>query len=349
MPRQHAFEYISRTSPTQAGEKVAILYGNDSTLRRWSIDTLVDGGDWMQFDGESTKWSDLRDDLATASLFDFDAGDKRTLVIRSADKFLTAHRTEIEKYVASPGDAARLIIELDSLATNTRLYKFADKDHLLVACGNATDAKLGVTAATRRKFLTGYVAKRHQTNLSTGAADALVELLDEDIGMLDTEIAKLALYIDVGGKIDETLVRNIVEGWKGKTVWQITDAIATGDAAEALRQLDKLFTGGEKAIALLPQLSWSLRRLAMTTVVIEHRERTGRSWQFEDALAAAGIRRPGEIQSSKTQLKTMGRPRAKQLLGWLLDADLRLKGTHSAEGRDRFLLEQLVMKLARGV
>lgn len=348
MPRQHAFEYISQATSTTAGERVAILYGNDSTLRRWSMDTLIGESDWSQFDGETTKWSDLRDDLATASLFDFDAGDKRTLVIRSADKFVSNHRPELEKYVASPGDSARLVLELDSLASNTRLYKAVDKEHLLVACGNAADAKLGVSAATRRKFLTGYVAKRHQTILSSGAADALVELLDEDIGMLDTEIAKLALYVDVGAKIDETLVRNIVEGWKGKTVWQITDAIANGDAAEAIRQLDKLFTGGDKAIALLPQIAWSLRRLAMTTVVIEHRERTGRSWQFEDVLSAAGIRRPAEAQSAKTQLKTMGRPRAKQLLGWLLDADLRLKGTHSAEGRDRFLLEQLVLRLARG-
>jgi DNA polymerase-3 subunit delta len=348
MPRQHAFEYVSRATPTESGDAVAVVYGNDSTLRRWSIDTLVGDGDWAQFDGGTTRWSDLRDALATASLFDFDAGDKRTLVIRSADKFVSAHRPELEKYVAAPGDSARLVLELDSLASNTRLYKAGDKNHLLVACGNATDAKLGVTATTRRKFLTGYVASRHQTQLAAGAADALVELLDEDVGMLDTEIAKLALYVDVGGKIDETLVRNIVEGWKGKTVWQITDAIATGDAAEAIRQLDKLFTSGEKAIALLPQISWSLRRLAMTTVVIEHRERTGRAWQFEDALAMAGIRRPHEIQSAKSQLKTMGRPRAKQLLGWLLDADLRLKGTHSAEGRDRFLLEQLVLKLARG-
>ena len=174
MPRQHAFEYIPRTTPTAAGNTIAVVYGNDSTLRRWAIDTLVDGGDWSQFDGETTRWSDLRDDLATASLFDFDAGDKRTLVIRSADKFVSAHRTELEKYVASPGDSARLVIELDSLASNTRLFKAVDKEHLLVACGNATDTKQGVTAATRRKFLTGYVACRHQTSLAAGAADALV-------------------------------------------------------------------------------------------------------------------------------------------------------------------------------
>jgi DNA polymerase-3 subunit delta len=43
----------------------------------------------------------------------------------------------------------------------------------------------------------------------------------------------------------------------------------------------------------------------------------------------------------------MGRDTARQLLPWLLDADLRLKGTHSNEGRDRFLLENLVIRLAK--
>ncbi|TWU10798.1 DNA polymerase III subunit delta [Allorhodopirellula heiligendammensis] len=347
MPKQHAFEYVAGATPTTAGDSLAVIFGNDATLRRWAIETLVGDGDWTQFDGDSTRWSDLRDDLATASLFDFDAGDKRTIVVRSADKFVSAHRTELEKYVAAPGESTRFVLELDSLASNTRLYKAADKTHLLVACGNATDTKQGVTAATRRKFLTGHVAARHQVKLAVGAADALVEILGEEVGMLDTEIAKLALYVDVGGKIDEPLVRDIVAGWQGKTVWQITDAIASGDAAEALRQLDHLFSGGQKAIALLPQISWSLRRLGMATTLIEQRERSGRPWQFEDILASAGIRRPSEIQSAKKQLKTMGRPRALQLLGWLLDADLRLKGTHSADGRDRFMLEQLVLRLAR--
>lgn len=347
MPKQHAFEYIAGATPTTAGDDLAIIYGNDATLRRWALETLIGAGDWTQFDGDTVRWKDLRDDLATASLFDFDAGDKRTLVVRSADKFLTAHRTELEKYVAAPGDSTRFVLELDSLASNTRIYKAADKSHLLVACSNTTDTKQGVTAATRRKFLTGHVAARHQVKLASAAADALVEMLGDETGMLDTEIAKLALYVDVGGKIEEGLVRDIVAGWQGKTVWQITDAIASGNAAEALRQLDKLFTGGQKAIALLPQISWSLRRLGMATTLIEQRERSGRPWQFEDILGTVGIRRPSEIQSAKQQLKTMGRPRALQLLGWLLDADLRLKGTHSADGRDRFMLEQLVLRLAR--
>lgn len=339
----HAFELLPK--PPERAADVVALFGNDSTLRSWVLQMLPGDGDLTQFEGESTKWADLRDDLATASLFDM--GGIKTIVVRGADKFLTAHRPEIEKFIAKPSGAARLVLELDSLASNTRVYKGLLKDQMLVACGSSTDSKLGVTAATRRKFLTGFVAGRHDAKLEKGAADALVEMLGDEIGMLDTEIAKLALYCEPGQAIGETLVREIVAGWQGKTVWQITDAIAAGDAAEAMRQLDKLMTGGQKAIALLPQIAWWLRRLGMATAVVEFREKCGRRWQLEDALAAAGVNRPADIGRAKQQLKALGRERARQLLPWLLDADLRLKGTHSADGRDRFLLEQLVMKLAK--
>lgn len=340
----HAFELLA--SPPKKVPDIVGLFGNDATLRAWTLQLLSSDGDVTQFEGENTRWSDLRDDLATASLFD--VGGKRTIVVRGADKFVSEHRPEIEKYLAKPGSASRLILELDSLASNTRIYKGLLKDHALVACGSANDAKIGVTAATRRKFLTDYVAARHNAQLAKNAADALVEMIGEEIGMLETEIAKLALYQKPGEMIREELVREVVAGWQGKTVWQITDAIAAGNAAEAIRQLDKLMSGGQRPIALLPQIAWSLRRLGLATAMVEYGEHTGRRYQLEDALSNAGVNRPSEIQKAKKQLTAMRRPRAKQLLPWLLDADLRLKGTHSTEGRDRFLLEHLVIRLAEG-
>ncbi len=347
MPVLHAFEFLTKSAEKIAGNppSVAAVFGPDATLRSWSMSALTSTGDVTQFDGESVRWSDLRDDLSTASLFDM--GEKRTIVVRGADKFVSDHRPELEKHVAKPGTASRFILELSSLASNTRLYKAIAGEHILVACNPANDKKLGVSATSRRKFLTDYVAGRHKTLLNANAADALVEMMGEEIGMLDTEIAKLALYCEEGKPIDEAMVRDIVAGWQGKTVWQITDAIAAGNAAEALRQLDKLMSGGQKPIALLPQIAWSLRRLGMATAVVQHREKQGRKWQLEDALSSAGIHRPSDIQRAKAQLKGLGRDRAKHLLAWLLDADLRLKGTHSQDGRDRFLLEQFVIKLAK--
>lgn len=342
---KHAFELL--VDPPPHPPDVVAVFGNDSMLRSRCTTALSGDGDRTTLDGDSAKWTDLNDDLSTASLFDsFDEGDKRTIVVRGADDFLSKHRPEIENYLAKPAGASRLILELDSLASNTRIYKSIDKQFLLVGCGNAIDTKKGVTAASRRKFVTGYIAPRHQCKITKDAIDALFELLGDDLGMIETEIAKLALYREPGGTIDAALVDDVVAGWKGKTVWQITDAIAGGDAAEAMLQLDKLILGGSKPIALLPQIAWSLRRLGMATAVVRYLESTGRSWRLQDAVAAAGVHRPGDIENASRQLKKMGRDRAGELLPWLLDADLRLKGTHSAEPRDRFMLEQLVLRLA---
>ena len=351
MTRTHAFQLLpdlidpSASAGGAAESDVVAVFGTDATLRSWTIHALTADSDCVVADGETARWIDLHDDLATASLFDI--GNKRTVIIRGADKFVSSHRPEIEAFIAKPSGAARLILELESLATNTRIYKGIDKDHLLIGCSAATDAKAGVAAAGRRKFLTGYVAGRHQCKLATGAADALLEMLGDEIGMIDTEIAKLALYVEPGGTIDETLVREVVAGWQGQTIWQITDAIAAGNAAEAIKQLDKLMTCGQRPIALLPQIAWSLRKLGMATAIVEHQERVGRKIRLEDALASTGLRRPADIGRAKSQLQRMRRHRGKQLLAWLLDVDLRLKGTHSSDGRDRFLLEQLVMRLAK--
>ncbi|KAA5544501.1 DNA polymerase III subunit delta [Roseiconus nitratireducens] len=345
MAKTHAFELLTKNaSETPVDFDVAAVFGSDATLKSWCTTRLTGRADVTDVDGQTARWMDLNDELSTASLFDM--GEKRTLVVRDADKFVSNHRTELEAFLGKSGSAARLVLQLESLASNTKVYKSIDKSHLLVNCSGEPGKKSGVTAAVRRKFLTGFVADRHQTKLANQAADALVEMLGDDIGFLDTEIAKLSLYLPPGETIDETMVRDIVAGWQGKTVWQITEAIASGDAAEALKQLDKLIAGGQPAIALLPQIAWSLRRLGLATAAHLQAERSGRRRRLEDSLASAGITRPHEITRAIADMKRMKRAKASQLLPWLLDADLRLKGTHSADGRDRFLLEQFVMRLA---
>ncbi|MEO1616441.1 MAG: DNA polymerase III subunit delta [Planctomycetota bacterium] len=345
MPRRHAFQFLAGADdPSDSDFAVAALFGGDSTLTSWCVSKLIGDADVKEFEGKGIRWSDVRDELATASLFDM--GDARTVTIRDADKFVSDHRKELEGYLAKPSSSTRLVLQFDSLASNTKIYKALDKDHTLLCCSPETGKKSGVTATVRRKFLTDFVASRHQTKLNNAAADALVEMLGEDIGFLDTEIAKLALYLEPGETITEPLVREVVAGWQGKTIWQITEAIASGDAAEALKQLDKLMAGGQPAIALLPQIAWSLRRLGLATAAHMAAERRGSRPKLEDSLERAGVR-SFEVSRVMGDLRRMKRDKASQLLGWLLDADLRLKGTHSADGRDRFLLEQFVTRLAR--
>ena len=61
----------------------------------------------------------------------------------------------------------------------------------------------------------------------------------------------------------------MVGGWRTKSVWELADTAAEGNAAEALKQLDKILQSGEKPIAIFGQLSWALRRYAVATRMFE--------------------------------------------------------------------------------
>ena len=161
----HAFELLENP-PDKFGDAMAV-FGNDSTLRSWVFQLLSNDGDVTQFDGEQVEWSDLRDELATASLFDF--GGKRTILLRNADKFVSKYRPEIEKHLAKSNTASRFVLELDSLASNTRVYKSLLKQHALVDC-RIEEGRKGTTPslAKRRTFLIGFVAPRHSTKLTPG-------------------------------------------------------------------------------------------------------------------------------------------------------------------------------------
>ena len=350
MPVEHAFSLLG-SKTTSAMPPIVVAYGDDSTLRAWVKSRLlgIDGkdaeADSVEIDGEQAEWKDVRDELQTGSLFAF--GQPKVVVIRDADKMVAKHRSDFEDYVGKPSSVGCLLLELKSFPSNTRLYKAVNKKHLIVQCAVPQSKGRGASPDLKRlsDFLCDFVAPRHECGLRKRAADTLVDLSGQSIGMLDTDIAKLAVYVEPNAEITEDMVRKYVGGWRSKTMWEIIDAAAEGNAAEALRQLDRMIASGEKAFALLPQISWSLRRLGLAAAAIDFAERSGNRIGMNDALQQAGFR-PFDIKKAEVHLRKIGRARAQRMLSWLLDADLKLKGTHSSDDRARWVLEELFLRLA---
>ena len=110
------------------------------------------------------------------------------------------------------------------------------------------------------------------------------------------------------------------------------DAALAGDAPEALVQLDRLLVSGEVPIALLAQISASLRRFAAAARLVEQAERRRRTVPLRQALEQAGVK-PFVLGKAEEQLRKLGRARAMQLYRWLLEADLALKGASSSPTR----------------
>jgi len=257
-------------------------------------------------------------------------------VLESADEFVSRYREPLEQYVARPVSGSVLILLLDSLPSNTRLYKALAASGLLVECSTPNARRL-------TPWLVQWAKKTHAVKLVSSAAELLVELIGPELGLLDQELAKLALIAGPSGAVNQEMVQQMAGAWRVKTTWAMLDATLAGDVAGALSQLDRLLASGETPVGILGQISANLRRFAAATRLVLTAERQGRRVSLRDILQEAGVK-PFVLQKSEQELRRLGRARGRQLYRWLLEADMDLKG--DSQLPPRLILERLIIRLA---
>lgn len=338
----HALDYLDKPQKYPPAA-VCVVYGDEPLLKREALIALrksVLGEEEGDFSltvlaGRDALPRDVFDELATVALF---GSGRRMVLIEEADDFVSRYRGELEKYVAQPSQSGVLALDVKSWASNTKLYKAIDASGLQIQCKTPTPAKLN-------KWLVKRAKSRHRVALEPAAAERLTDLIEPDLGLLDQELARLALLVKEGEPITPAMVEQNVGSWRTKTTWDLIDAAAEGDAAGALLQLDRLLMAGENPIALLGQIASTLRRFAAATRLVRQAEQAGRRPALRPILEQAGFKK-FVLEKAERQLRQIGRQRGGQLYRWLLDADLALKGASSAPGRARLVLEQLLVRLS---
>jgi DNA polymerase-3 subunit delta len=354
----HAFDFLA--APGQGKlPGVCAVFGDEPFLKRLVLKELrrrVLGDDAdapaASYDCQERQpeWRDVMDELATASLFG--GGGPRLVILERADAFVSANRPKLEDYAAKPRSTGVLILDVDEWPANTRLYKALDQSGLQIDCRPPQKQRgknKEIDEAAIAKWIVAWGKSQHALSLSPDAAQHLLDLSGPVFGLLDQNLAKLALLVPQGTKATAEQVQEIVGGWRGKSIWELVDAAAAGEAGDALTQLDRLLHSGEHPLALVGSLSWSLRRYAAATRIFQQAERAGRKIPLREALAQAGFRDwpAGTLAAAEKRLMQLGRHRAGRLYRWLLELDLSLKGSHSQEDRARWALEQLVLRMAK--
>ena len=350
----HAFDFLS--TPPDELPAVCVLFGDESFLKQLclrEIDKILQDDDddfpATQLEGAQLTWIDVADELATASLF---GPEKRTVILRRADEFVSKHRSQLEDYASSPSRSSTLILDVKTFPGNTRLAKMIADSGIVIAC-KPPERKSGksksVDTTKLNKWITSWAKKEHGLKLKSTATQQLLDLVGMDIGKINQDLAKLALSVeDPKAEVSPETVVEIVGGWRTRTTWDLLDAACDGNAAEALVQLDRMLMSGEHPQALFGAFSWSLRRFAAATRAVQSMENEGRRPNLGEALLSAGFRKypQGALKQAENQLRQIGRDRAGKLYAKLLEADLQLKGTHSQPHRARHAMEMLLVGLS---
>ena len=79
-----------------------------------------------------------------------------------------------------------------------------------------------------------------------------------EIGILTSELEKLAVYAGESKRIERADVARMVGAGRVETVWKALDAATTGQARVALELLDNLLAAGEFPVMLLAAMSANL-------------------------------------------------------------------------------------------
>jgi DNA polymerase-3 subunit delta len=345
-----SLDFLAKACPVPVPATVALV-GSDHFLAQLSLEHLltalsIDPQEMTRVDGAEAQWRDVGDLLDTPSLFS--SGAERVVLVRDADSWLTRCRERLEKWIPSPQRDCHLIFEVTKLPGNTKLAKRVMESGWLIQCA-AHGTGLFRTANERRaieQFLAGHAKKRHSLTLTSTQIQCLLDRMGWELGMIDTELAKLALFSQADGKITDEIVRELVGGWRAKTVWEIADAVADGKIDEALQQIDRLIQAGQTAIGIMAPIAWYFRRFGLAAHLVAQGERIGQPVALAKALERAGFNRY-DIKQAEARLIRIGRARAMEILSGLVLLDGQLKGSHSREEPARHALEQFLFRFAK--
>src|SRR5688500_8234049 len=192
-PRLAGFMAKSVSTPAKSGvPPVYALVGADSFLQlqtlRSILSTLPPDAQRGDVDGERAELADVLAGVRSFAMF----GGAKVVVVRDADAFISRFREQLEDYVASPSSSATLVLRLDSLPANQRIYKAIAKS------GRIEDCNPPKGDESLRRWVIQHARAAHRVSIDPDAAGVLVDLVGGDLGRLDTELAKLAIGAERG-------------------------------------------------------------------------------------------------------------------------------------------------------
>ena len=317
----------------QPPKQVYVIYGDDTYLRREAAGAIVrcvlgaeaDEMAVRRFDGNAASLADVLDELRTLPFF----AKRRVVVVEDADPFVTKNRRELETYVETAGGTGVLVLMVKSWPATTLLYRQVAAHGVSIECNSPGEKEL-------IPWLIDHAA-RNQAKLETDAAKLLFELVGAEVGLLASEVEKLAVYVGSTGLIRRADVARMVEAGRIETVWKVIDSATLGQTAQAISDLDDLLAGGEHPIKVLAAFTSSLQR-------IHHAgQLRARRVPLEEACRIAGIRE-FLVDKTRRQHTHLGPGRVDRIPALLLKADMDLKGGSVLD--PRVVLEGLLIELS---
>jgi DNA polymerase III delta subunit len=248
---------LNQLDALDASMRIIVLHGREAfglsegARRLYGLLEAEHGGDAIQrftFDGETAELADVLDELRTYGLF----RDHKLVIVDKADWFLrggakddaegrdaggpkaegTLRRRALEAYAQNPCAGATLLLRAETWKPG-KLDKLVVKVGAVIKCEPMKDHDAVSWAVDNCQH-------RHGLNIDRNAARLLVERLGPGLARLDTELAKLAAFVDPGRTIGRDDVVELVGRGRQEKAWELQTAIMSGRPGEACTKMREL-------------------------------------------------------------------------------------------------------------
>ena len=313
-------------------ELIYVIVGKDESLVGAQcgelLDELLEPSQRVTglFDAEagSVTASEVLDDLRTIPFLT----DKRVVLVKDADDFISKHRPLLEKYFDNPCPTGRLILVVRTWNKSTKLAKKLSKVGKLIS----------ITQPSRKELprrVIDYANDAHDKKVAYPTAQLLIELTGDDLTRLYSEVDKLALYADANKTIEPKHIEALIGHNRLFNAFAVIDAVIGGKPAVAVDRLRGMFAQDKSAeYTVVGAFAFHFRRMFNAKVLLEKRtprrqiESTLRIWGDTDGLFA---------QLRRLSLKQIG-----HYLRQLAETDYAIK---TGRANAKVVMEQLVLRL----
>jgi len=245
---------------------VYVISGKDKFLVGNSCDKLIDrlvSADersmalYQPEDGRA-ELADVLDELRTVPFL----AKRRVVLIKGADKFVSANRGGLEKYFDEPAGKGVLVMTVDSWPGNTKLAKKLKKmgEHI------SQEFKPWELA----NYAVEYASNSHGKKLSRQAAGLLIELAGDDSGRVCGEIDKLAVYAGKNASITPESIETLVGHNRMFNVFAVIDAMTSGNKSVAIERVRNMYANDKSAeFTAVGAFAFHFRKLFNAKVLLE--------------------------------------------------------------------------------
>jgi len=263
-------------------------------------------------------------------------GGRRLVLLRHAERLSEKDAQRLAEYAENAPSAAVLIVTAIGTGSGTLKPKTPAPPGRLKNLAMA--AATLPFSAPREGEIKNQIRRRLSEDgkeIDPEALQVMVDFIGQDLTAVMAEMDKLLLFLGDRERISPSDVEEMIPHLKAHSIFELTDALSSADAGNAVSIIRDMLVSGAQPVQLLPMIRWHFIRLWRMKVLLEQGKSVSEA--ARDAKIV-GFR----AKEYAAQVKRISHAAFHNVLRQLYRTDVQLK---SRSGKGGVVLDRMVLSI----